>query len=75
MQLAKAAELDFEDELFEYFKVYMAPSIVSLQGSIGRSPSLPQQEGIIGSSPVQSLDEMGNELVKCCQKLNLKQVS
>lgn len=47
MQLAKAAELDIEDDLFEYFKVHMAPSIVSIQGSIG---SFPQYESMKSSA-------------------------
>lgn len=70
-KVTKAAGMDIEEELFKHFQQKMAPIIVNLQAgdasnsAIGPSASLPS---------VKSLDELGSEIVKCCEGLNIYQV-
>ena len=50
----------------------MAPTIVTLQGSVGcvAQPVISTSN----STQLNSLDEIGKELMKCCQGLDLNEV-
>ena len=64
-KIARAAALEsFETQLFEYFK----PSdVVSLQGSSGSTVDM-----ALEPPPVNNLDDLGMEIVKCCAGLTLQ---
>ena len=49
----------------------MAQNIVTLQGSTGALPAIPSGPT---THPVESLDEMAMEIVKCCDGHDLKEV-
>ena len=50
----------------------MAKNILRLQGSTGAA--LPAVPAGLSTPPVESLDEMGMEIVKCCEGHELKEV-
>lgn len=70
--IARAVGLDdFEEAVFDYFRDNMADNIFRLQGSTGPLPAVPSG---LNTQPVQSLDEMGMEIIKCCKGRDLKEV-
>ena len=72
LQIARAAALEmFEKQLFEYFQLHMAADIARLQGSTGSAMTVNLG---LETSTVQSLDELGMEIVRCCEGLDLQEV-
>ena len=72
-QIARATGLNnFEEAVFDYFRDHMAKNSVSLQGS--STGSLPAVPSGLSKRPVESLDEMAMEIVKCCEGRELKEV-
>lgn len=71
LQIARAAGLEcFEEELFKYFETHMVKNIVTYQGhSESVVPSFP----VCNLAPIQNLDELGLEIVKCCKGLRVQQ--
>ena len=72
LQIARAAALEtFETQLFEYFQLHMAADIARLQGSTGSAMTVNLG---LETPAVQSLDELGMEIVRCCEGLDLQEV-
>ena len=70
LHISRAAALEtFEKQLFEYFQLHMAADIARLQGSTGSAMTVG-----LKTSTVQSLDELGMEIVRCCEGLDLQEV-
>ena len=71
-QVAKLAGMDhIEDELFDYFKNNMVPYILDLQCH-DDGPSVSTASTL--STSVHTVDDLGEELVKCCAGLHLYDV-
>lgn len=73
-QLARATGFDdFEDDLFDYFESHMAPNIIDLQMTTS-APALASSMGSSSALSVNSLDDIGREIVNCCAGLDIQEV-
>lgn len=71
LQIATAAGMQFlHAEILEHFQSNMAPTISMLQGSTD-NVSVPAMHT---RAPVCSLDDFGEEMLECCQGLNIYKV-
>lgn len=74
-QIAKAAGMGFfREELLEHFQLKMAPTITMLQGGGTENPTMADSNSASTRQPVHSLNAFGEELLECCQGLDLYKV-
>lgn len=65
--------VNFEEELFEHFREKMIPCIIELQCPDGEPNGSVTVTSKSEFSP-RTVDELGEELVKCCEDLHLYDV-
>ena len=65
----------FREKLLEHFQSHMAPTISRLQGSSTDNASMADSYSTPTRVPVRSLDAFGEELLECCQGLDLYKVT
>ena len=65
-----AGMVNIEQELFEHFRKKMIPCIIELQCPDGERTTVTSKREF---SP-RTVDELGEELVKCCEGLHLYDV-
>lgn len=63
------------DDIFKHFKEKMVPNILLLQAQENPTHGISVNQQQSSDSTVQSLDELGKELVQGCEGLDAYQVS
>ena len=58
---------------FDYFESHMAPNIIDLQMTTS-APALASSMGSSSALSVNSLDDIGREIVNCCAGLDIQEV-